>query len=244
MTQRMSFAQRVDEAGRALGQALGSNVACIAAWGASAEPDWSPMRGDAELIIVLRRVRFADLRLVGATLTRLARHDLPFATPLVVSPSFLRDARDSFAVELWDLQARHRLIAGEDLLESLEVAPQALRVAAEREARTALLRLRSLAVHRPSDGELQLALAGLASSFPAIAAGLLVGRGSAARPEGRAMIDALAARAGAPLGSLATLLEVRAGVRRWPADEDLDRLLAGLHDELERLAMTIDAYEA
>jgi hypothetical protein len=97
---------RIDALGRTLGEALGGAVVCIAVYGSAAGDDFSPGHSDVNLLLVLRDVTFADLRLIGETLRRAARPDLRVATPLVVTPSFLRDARDSYPIELADIRDR------------------------------------------------------------------------------------------------------------------------------------------
>src|SRR5262245_50883774 len=112
---------RIDALGRALADALGNAVACIAVYGSAAGEDFSPSHSDVNLLVVLRELSFADLRLIGETLLRSARSDLRVATPLVVTPSFLRDSLDSYPMELADIRDRHRLLAGEDLVKGLIV---------------------------------------------------------------------------------------------------------------------------
>ena len=87
---------------------------------------------DVNLLIVLRDVTFADLRLIGATLEREANDALIFATPLVIAPSFLTDARDSFPIELADIAARHRVLQGDDLLASIRINPAHIREEGDR----------------------------------------------------------------------------------------------------------------
>src|SRR5262249_13027015 len=163
MTPDARVADRIADTGSALANALGARVLCVALYGSAAGDEFSPAHSDVNLLIVLTEIDFADPRLTGATLEpAAARHELRFATPLVVSPEFLAAARDSFPIELEDLRTRHRILAGEDLLAPLRVAPSAVRVAAEREARTMLLRVHALAIHRPADAIAREALSHLA----------------------------------------------------------------------------------
>src|SRR5581483_10931701 len=234
MTPDARVAAQIADAGRALADALGARVACVALYGSAAGEEFSPAHSDVNLLIVLNEIEFADLRLIGATLERAAaRHGLRFATPLVVSPEFLAAARDSFPIELEDLRTRHRILAGEDLVAPLRVARAAVRVAAEREARTMLLRVHALAIHRPPDAIAREALSHLAAAFVDCHAG-------SARPRGRALLAEVAARLGIALPSFGELLAMRDGERPWPAAEALDALLARLVGELGAVIRAID----
>src|SRR5207244_12166216 len=73
-----------------------------------------------------------------------------FAPPLVMDDEYLAQARDSFPMELEDIRARHRVLAGSDPFAALTIDRAALRTECEREARGKLLRLRTLYVEAAS----------------------------------------------------------------------------------------------
>jgi hypothetical protein len=233
--------RRVAEVGALLAQALGERAVCVAVYGSAAGEDFSPGHSDVNLLLVLREVSFADLRLVGTTLAREASAELRFATPLVVTREFLRDARDSFPIELDDIRERHRVLAGEDVLAGLRVNPDRVREQAEREARSKLLRLRALVIHRPPDEELEQALAALESALVVIERALLAAEGP--RPaRGAALFAAVGAQAGVALEALPRLDAMREGREPWPRGADLDDLLAALLREVETLVRFVDAH--
>jgi hypothetical protein len=231
--------QRIAQVGAALAQALGERVVCIAVYGSAASEEFSPAHSDVNLLLVLSDVSFADLRLIGVTLAREAPSDLRFASPLVLTPSFLRDARDSFPIELDDIRERHRILAGTDLLADLRVATESLREQAEREARGKLLRLRALVIHRPPDDVLRQALASLAAVLGIIERALLhatLGK----RPRGQALFEEIEKHAGIKLRALPRLEAIREDRESWPAGADLDDLLQSALREVEALVQFID----
>lgn len=232
---------KIDQVAAALAQALGARVVCIAVYGSAAGEDFSAAHSDVNLLLVLDDVTFADLRLIGATLAREAPKDLLFATPLVVTPSFLRDARDSFPIELEDIRERHRVLAGRDVLADIRVPRERLREQAEREARGKLLRLRALVMHRPPDDELRQALASLEASLVVIERALLDDEGTG-RVRGQALFAAVARLSGVELRALPRLDEMRQGRVAWPAGADLDDLLALVLREVEALVRFIDGH--
>jgi len=233
---------RIDEVGQALARALGTGAVCIAVYGSAAGDDFSPGHSDANLLIVLREVTFADLRLIGATLAREADDALVFATPLVIAPSFLRDARDSFPIELDDIANRHRVLHGEDLLASITVSPAHLREQAEREARSKLLHLRALVMHRPPDPEMRHALAGLVPTVTLIERTLLPDEARGDGLRGEALFARVRDRLGISLGVLAQLYAMREGSVAWPDGELLDDLVGATLRDLDALVAWIDSH--
>jgi predicted nucleotidyltransferase len=234
-------ARRIEQAAAALAQALGERVVCIAVYGSAAGDDFSPAHSDVNLLLVLREVSFADLRLIGTMLAREAG-TVPFATPLVVTPSFLRDAADSFPIELDDLRERHRVLHGEDVLSGIRVVPERLREQAERESRGKLLRMRALAIHRPADAELQQALASLESALVVIERALLRAASGERPSRGAALFEAIERHAGLRLRALPRLEAMREGREGWPAGADLDDLLAVVLHEVEALVQLVDGH--
>jgi len=233
--------QTIDRVAAALAQALGARVQCIAVYGSAAGDDFSAAHSDVNLLLVLDDVSYADLRLIGATLAREAPKDLLFATPLVVTPSFLRDARDSFPIELDDIRERHRVLAGRDLLADIRVPSERLREQAEREARGKLLRLRALVMHRPPDDQLRSALASLEAALVVIERALLHAR-DGSRARGRALFAEVERLAGVELRALARLDDLRQERAAWPSGADMDDLLARLLFEVEALVRFIDGH--
>ncbi len=238
-----SRAARIDELGDALATALGGNLRCLAVYGTAADAATSAPAAEINLAIVLERVAFADLRLIGATLAQGATRGLRLATPLVITPNFLAQARDSFPLELDDLRRRHRILAGSDLLSTIRVAPARVREQAERDARGRLLRLRALAMHRPGDDALRDELASLVSTFGVIERALLADDPAVGGAHGEALFRALAAREGLRLPALEAICRMRAATARWPAGTELDELLGATLDEVEALVAWVDKHE-
>ncbi|MDG2306209.1 MAG: hypothetical protein P8R42_16470 [Candidatus Binatia bacterium] len=234
--------KRIDDVGQSLAQALGAGAVCIAVYGSAAGDDFSPGHSDVNLLIVLRDVTFADLRLIGATLEREATDALIFATPLVIAPSFLTDARDSFPIELADIAARHRVLQGDDLLASVRVSPAHIREEAEREARSKLLHLRALVMHRPPEAEMRHALAGLVSTISLLERALLEKKAAGAELRGAALFAEIQRLQGITLGSLNRLHAMREERESWPSGDALDELVEGALRDVEALVAWVDTH--
>jgi hypothetical protein len=242
MQPRPETARHIDEIGMKLFAGLGSNAISVEVYGSAASDDFAPRHSDVNLFIALHDVSFADLRLIGTVLQRESdRLGLRFATPLVVRPDFLDTAGDSFPIELTDMRLRHRLLAGADLIPRLLIPAEALRTAAEREARTTLLRLHSLAIHRPQDFHVREALAQLVSAVVVICSARLDAP-TMRLPRQPELLRRTSEQAGVNLSHFEQLHEMREGRRAWPEDLDLDRFLDALIDEMEALVRAIDAH--
>mgnify|MGYP001328114001 CR=1 FL=1 len=232
--------QAIDRIGAALAQALGTRAACVAVYGSAASDEFAPGHSDVNLLLVLHEVAFADLRLIGATLEREATPDLRIATPLVVTPHFLADARDSFPIEIDDLRRRHRVLHGADLLAGIRVRADRLREQVEREARGKLLRLRALVVHRPPDETVHVALSSLVAVLGVIERALLR-TVSTDEERGATLFTEVGRHAGARLRALPGLAAMREGRTAFPGGADLDDLLAAVLHEVELVVRYVDA---
>ena len=229
----------IDTLGQTLAQGLGANLACLAVYGSAADDSFRPEHSDINLVVVLQKVEFADLELIGELLrTQQQNQKLRIATPLVIAPSFLQDARDSFPMELADIARRHRILAGEDLLSDIQVSPVRLRDEAEREARGKLLRLRALVMHRPAAEEIRESLMGLLSSFTVIEKALLE-----EKAEGLDLLARLEERQSVRLTSMRKLQKIRDGSEKWPDEPFLHDLLRDTTLEVETLVQWVDQHE-
>jgi hypothetical protein len=108
--------------------------------GSAANAGFIQGRSDLNFAIVLQRITQEDLEALHSLLP--AWHRLGVATPLVVDLDFLAHARDVFPIELEEIRANHRILAGEDVLSSLRIDRTHLRRQLEQEGRAKLLRLR------------------------------------------------------------------------------------------------------
>ena len=67
--------------------------------------------------------------------------------PLVLTPELISTSLDTFPLEFIDMQARHRLIHGQDFLSSLQFTPADVRLQCERELKTAAMTMRQRTLH-------------------------------------------------------------------------------------------------
>jgi len=137
---RTSIPQASSELAAQCGDALRS----LALYGSAVGPEFDVERSDVNLAVVLELCEPIHLRRIAQWWARWG--SMRLAAPLVLSATELDRSRDVFPLELLDLRARHRTLAGAELFEDLVVEPEAVRAECEREAKGKLFRLRGLYV--------------------------------------------------------------------------------------------------
>jgi hypothetical protein len=111
-------------------------------YGSADGPDFRPDRSDVNFAVVAEPMSFAQLQPIAPWYARWRSQRV--ATPLLLAPSDLTRSLDVFPLEMLDIQARHRTLAGDELFTSIVVAPHNVRLECEREAKGKLVRLRAL----------------------------------------------------------------------------------------------------
>lgn len=142
MPRRITPERIVSEAGAELAQAFGSALRSVVLYGSAGHPDFRPERSDINLAAVADPISFAHLQRIAQWYARWRGERV--AAPLLLAPADLTRSLDVFPLEMLDIQARHRTLAGEELFRNLSIARDAVRLECEREAKGKLVRLRAL----------------------------------------------------------------------------------------------------
>ena len=123
-----------------LKETCAGNMLSFVVYGSAAAGDAIPGKSDCNVLLVLKEAPLAALKAVaGASAAWLKKGNPP---PLVFTREQLLSSGDTFPIELADMKAFHKTLHGEDLLPGIEVAPEHLRLALERELKSKLLLLR------------------------------------------------------------------------------------------------------
>jgi hypothetical protein len=142
MPRRITPERIVSEAGAELAAAFGSALRTVVVYGSAGHADFRPERSDVNFAAVAEPVTFGHLQRVAQWYARWRGERV--AAPLLLASSDLNRSLDVFPLEMLDIQARHRTLAGDDLFSGLVVAPENVRLECEREAKGKLVRLRAL----------------------------------------------------------------------------------------------------
>ena len=208
MPWRIAPERIVTEAGAELATAFGAALRTVVVYGSAEGPDFRPERSDVNFAAVAEPVRFEHLQRVAQWYARWRSERV--AAPLLLAPSDLTRSLDVFPLEMLDLQARHRVLAGADLFRDLVVSPEAVRLECEREAKGKLVRLRALYLELAgSTAEIRELMLDSRKTFLHVMRGLLFVRGHAWEKREAEVVPAFVRTFGRAMPILSTLTASR-----------------------------------
>jgi predicted nucleotidyltransferase len=217
--------------------AAGPNVESVVLYGSAARSDFNEQYSDLNLLVVLSETR-------GASLDQLVplvewwtkkRQQRP---PLFITEDELRTSADVFAIETLDIKESHRVLAGRDVVASIEVPMNLHRVQLEHELRTVLLKLRQhYLLARNDEHELQHALAKSASSIMTLFRHALIALGKPVSDSRRGVVAQIAELDGIDGAPLNAALDLREGRR---VEAGIDTLYHRYMDSVAALVRHID----
>ncbi len=216
----------------------GEDCVAILLYGSAAAGEHVPGRSDINVAVVLRQVTPDLLRKAAKFLRTWQRQG--FATPMFFDPQFLHGSLDVFPIEYLDMQERHRVLWGSDVLARLEIAQASLRWECEHELRGKLLRLQQSyleSAHDPATLERILIVA--ASSVAVLMRTLL--RLGGVDPTGSTdeILGRVDKRFGISSQSLRKVFRLKRGEIRVTG-ADLDGLYRDVLQEVEGLVGVVD----
>jgi hypothetical protein len=102
--------------------------------------------GPVNLMLVLRQISCQRLDKVAPLIAR-AERTIPLATMTLTEEDILTSC-DVFPIKFHDMQRFHRLLAGRDVLSSLDITDDFLRLRCEQQLKNLMIRLRATYLHR------------------------------------------------------------------------------------------------
>src|SRR5882672_12514892 len=144
--------------------ALGSEFLSAYLTGSVLSQGFDARHSRVNLAIIARALPIGVLDAVARALPRAARP--PHVEPLLLTRGQIEKSLDVFPIEWLEMQERHVLLEGEDVLAGIEVPRTWLRLQCEHELRGKHIQLRqALLVHGADSKELARVLAAAASSY-------------------------------------------------------------------------------
>jgi len=117
-----------------------TDLISIILYGSAARGDYVRGKSDINFLVILTE---AGIKSIDRTFDLLKKwRKRAVATPLFLTPEYIKGSLDSFPLEFWDMQKFHQIVYGEDLLRGLEIRRSDLRLQCEREVKGKLLHLR------------------------------------------------------------------------------------------------------
>jgi hypothetical protein len=232
MPWRIDPARIVTDAARELAALFPDDLRSLVLYGSAAGADFRPDRSDINFAVILNAVTATHLgRIAQWWYGWRARR---VSVPLVMSRTDVERSLDVFPLEFLDLKARHRVLAGDDFLATLEIPPEAVRHQCEREAKGKLLRLRALYIELAgSVHDRRMLMLDSRKTFISVLRGLLHLRGVPWQGNGAAVAHAFEQAYGITLPVIASL---GGAAPSDPIENQFDAYLV----EVERLADVAD----
>lgn len=169
--------------------------------------------------------------------------DLGNPAPLLFSLEEFRTSSDCFPIEFHDIQGRHRVLYGEDLIERLTLDDAFYRAEVEHELRSKLLRLRQKAAGALSERDLLLELmTASVSTFCVLFRHALLLHGMEGKFEKRALVEQVKEGFGIDATPFNALLDLREGKTKSKA-LDPGPLFAGYLNGIQAVLNAVDRLE-
>jgi predicted nucleotidyltransferase len=191
-----------------LQKAAGANLVSVILYGSAATNEFDPEFSDVNLMCVLRETSFSALEaLLPAVAWWNGKKRRP---PLLMSREELERSADVFSIEMIDMQKRHRVLSGEDVLAALKIPMHLHRAQVEYELREKLILLRQRLLVAMNDPKQMWEL--LLSSLPTFATlfrHVLIAQGKEVPSTKREVVKTVAAHSRIDAAAFEQLLDIR-----------------------------------
>lgn len=223
-----------------LRECFGDALLSVVLYGPAARGEQAKDGPAMTFLVVVRDSTPSELAPCSAFVRRWERSGI--ATPLFLTPEYIRASLDSFPLEFMEMQRSGVVLAGEDFLHGAEFAARDIRAECEREIKGKLLHLRAeyLALRGNRKDVAGLAARSLAT-FRRVFAGALSLRNVPAPEEMTGLLATAAAEYGLDGEFLREIHAVARGESK-PDPAAADHLFDRYVEELDTLSTAIDAF--
>jgi hypothetical protein len=228
---------KLDEFVQRMRGAAPDNLKAIVLYGSAASQEFHEGHSNVNLLCLVENGDPARLDPFHSTVEWWTGKGHP--APLIFTLEELRRSSDIFAIELLDMQARHKMLFGEEFLAGITVPLRYHKLQVERELRSNWLRLRQTFLAAPRQAHLDVMVAA-ASSFTALFRHALIALGEPAAQNKREAIERVAKLTGADANGFLAVLDFR---EKKTKEKDIDvaatarsyfKLVEAVADEVDR----------
>ena len=145
----MAAEKHIAELVERLKLAVGANLESFVLFGSAVSEEFHPDFSDINTLCIVRELSAATLDTVAPVFSWWSRKKYP--VPLLFSRTELEDSADVFAIELFDICQRHRIVYGENIFKTMQVPMGKHRVQLEHDLRAKLLTIRQLYIEAGGD---------------------------------------------------------------------------------------------
>jgi predicted nucleotidyltransferase len=222
----------------AVTKAYGRNLLSIILYGSMANGEESGKRSDYNLLIILDKVGFEDLRALKESMEawlRAGNHP-----PLLFARSVFEKSTDVFPIEFLDIKDNRRVLYGDDPFSKLAILDTNLRHECEFELKSKLLKLRQgyMACHDNSR-RIEHLMTGTISSVLTVLRHVVRLLGKVPPARKRDALPMLAEIAGIDVAVFETVLKMKHGDEK-AAENVIDSLMGAYLSEIEKVITLVD----
>jgi hypothetical protein len=201
---------KINEFVTRLRDAAKSNLVSVILFGSAAAGDFHPEFSNLNLFCVVRDTTFGALLALAPVAQWWNKQKEP--PPLFMTRDEIAHSADVFAIELIDMQNRHKVVFGEDVLTGLTIPKHLHRLQVEYELREKLSLLRQhLLLAAGNDSRMWDLLLRSVSSFATLFRHALIVLGHEAPLAKREAVQQLSRKIGFDAGAILQVLDVREG---------------------------------
>jgi hypothetical protein len=221
-------------------ECFGSGALSVVLYGPAARNELVKGSTAIDFMVVVRDNTPSELAPCSAYLKKWSRNGI--ATPLFITPEYIRGSLDSFPLEFMEMKSSYRVLAGEDYLQDLEFNDCDVRNECEREIKGKLLHLRAeyLALRGNRNGIADLVMRSL-NTFRLVFEGALFLKRSAAPEHTLDLLESVAQEYDLDAKFMREIHALAFGQTK-PATDETDRLFDRYVEELDKLSHAIDAF--
>ncbi len=222
-----------------LQKALGEGLVSVILYGSAVRGDHTGQRSDYNLMVVCKSLGMDVLDALAKPAKEWVKAGN--RAPLLFTEARLQQSRDAFPIELLDMQAHYKVLAGDDPLAGLFVETHHLRWQLEHELKGALIQLRERYLAAGGKPELVAeTLVGSLATFTTLVRASLrcLGKEVPATND-----EALTALAGVISLDPAPFRQVEAIKRKAAKPDDVPRLFAAYLHSVEQIVDAVDSLE-
>ena len=221
-----------------LTKTFGDRLVSVVLYGSAAASDHDTHYSDYNVLCVLSEITPRELAESEPTFRWWREKGNP--SPLLLSEQEVRTSTDCFPIEFQDIRARHRILAGRDVVAGMDIGTGFYRAYVERELRAKVLRLRQKAAGVLSDRQLLLEMmAASVSTFCTLFRHALILSGHDPRWTKREVVALAAEKFAVDPAPFTTLLDVRAGAAP-SRGTDVGALLGSYLAEINKVVNHVD----
>ena len=235
--------KQINEFVSRLRAASGENLQSVILYGSAADGEFHPEFSNVNLLCVLRESSFTTLTAMAPAVewwTRQKHH-----APLVLTGEELERSTDVFSIELLDMQQRHRVLFGHDVLSGLHIPMHLHRAQLEYELREKLILLRGrLLVIANNKKQLWELMLGSLSTFTTLFRHALIALDDTPPKAKREAVQALAARVSFDASAFLQLLDIRerkAETKQFDVTDVFARYLAAVQQVTAAVDKMLDS---